>query len=293
MEFNFNIGTVVTNEVLKINNKLTVEGHEKNDELKNIMKLIIDEMGKASAVSQELKLPITSANRLINSDHVIYMMTEHNKPDYDYCICIFLTRHFAVVGFLKMGWKKLFLYDKQASRSEAKVYCLLDFYIHERRQRKGYGIRLMECMLQDVGLEAKHLAIDKPTKKLLQFMWKHFQLSKLVNQGNNFVIFEEFFQNTPKEENNHDHTGNRAEAYKSQSMFGRHGAHKHHDSMGEILQGEGDAAFVKFKYNHDSDVVDNQFKEVNPHPESKGAFKTDKDGYSVKRDLKFHHNSLW
>lgn len=24
-------------------------------------------------------------------------------------------------------------------------------------------------------------------------MWKHFQLSKLVNQGNNFVIFEEFF----------------------------------------------------------------------------------------------------
>ncbi|XP_025198677.1 alpha-tubulin N-acetyltransferase 1-like isoform X2 [Melanaphis sacchari] len=282
MEFNFNIGTVVTNEVLKINNKLTVEGHEKNDELKNIMKLIIDEMGKASAVSQELKLPITSANRLINSDHVIYMMTEHNKPE-----------HFAVVGFLKMGWKKLFLYDKQASRSEAKVYCLLDFYIHERRQRKGYGIRLMECMLQDVGLEAKHLAIDKPTKKLLQFMWKHFQLSKLVNQGNNFVIFEEFFQNTPKEENNHDHTGNRAEAYKSQSMFGRHGAHKHHDSMGEILQGEGDAAFVKFKYNHDSDVVDNQFKEVNPHPESKGAFKTDKDGYSVKRDLKFHHNSLW
>jgi len=27
-------------------------------------------------------------------------------------------------------------------------------------------------------------------------MWKHFQLSKLVNQGNNFVIFEEFFHTT-------------------------------------------------------------------------------------------------
>lgn len=24
-------------------------------------------------------------------------------------------------------------------------------------------------------------------------MWKHYQLSKLVNQGNNFVIYEEFF----------------------------------------------------------------------------------------------------
>jgi len=39
--------------------------------------------------------------------------------------------------------------------------------------------------------------------------------------------------------------------------------------------------------------VDNQFKEVNPHPENGGAFKTDQDGNSVKRDLKFHHNSLW
>jgi len=32
MEFNFNIGKVVTDEVLKINNTLTVEGHEENDE---------------------------------------------------------------------------------------------------------------------------------------------------------------------------------------------------------------------------------------------------------------------
>ncbi|XP_029347133.1 alpha-tubulin N-acetyltransferase 1 [Acyrthosiphon pisum] len=284
MEFNFNIGKVATDEVLKINNTLTVEGHEENDDLKNIMRLIIDEMGKASAVSQEFKVPITSANRLVNSDHVIYMMTEHKKPG-----------HFAVVGFLKMGWKKLFLYDKQASRSEARVYCLLDFYIHESKQRKGYGIRLIQCMLQDIGLEAKHLAIDKPTDKLLQFMWKHFQLSKLVNQENNFVIFEEFFHNSSiaEKKNNRDNTGNRAVAYKSQPMFGRHGAHKHHDSMAEIIQGEGNAAFVKFKYNQDTDFVDNQFKEKNPNPESKGAFKTNMDGYSVKRDLKFHHNSLW
>lgn len=52
--------------------------------------------------------------------------------------------------------------------------------------------------LQDINLDAKNLAIDKPTKKLLQFMWKHFKLSKLVNQGNNFVIFEEFFDESRK-----------------------------------------------------------------------------------------------
>jgi hypothetical protein len=42
-------------------------------------------------------------------------------------------------------------------------------------------------------LDVKQLVIDTPTTTLLQFMWKNFHLSKLVNQGNNFVIYEEFF----------------------------------------------------------------------------------------------------
>lgn len=42
-------------------------------------------------------------------------------------------------------------------------------------------------------MEAKQLAIDRPSKKMLQFMHKHYSLKKLVDQGNNFVIFEEFF----------------------------------------------------------------------------------------------------
>lgn len=29
----------------------------------------------------------------------------------------------------------------------------------------------------------------------MQFLWKYFNLSKLVNQGNNFVIYEDFFEN--------------------------------------------------------------------------------------------------
>lgn len=44
------------------------------------MGLIVDEMGKASAVAQELKFPITSADKLVNSDHILYMMTGHNTP---------------------------------------------------------------------------------------------------------------------------------------------------------------------------------------------------------------------
>lgn len=44
-------------------------------------------------------------------------------------------------------------------------------------------------------MEGKQLAIDRPSKKMLQFMQKHYSLKKLVDQGNNFVIFEEFFDN--------------------------------------------------------------------------------------------------
>lgn len=40
----------------------------------------------------------------------------------------------------------------------------------------------------------------------------------------------------------------RAEAYKSQPMFGRHGAHKHHDSMAE----------VSFNFNYNS-VINNTY----------------------------------
>lgn len=53
-----------------------------------------------------------------------------------------------MVGLLKMGWKKLYLFNKKGLRTEAMVYCLLDFYIHETRQRHGYGIKLMEYMLK-------------------------------------------------------------------------------------------------------------------------------------------------
>lgn len=48
--------------------------------LKNTISLIIDEMGKMSAIAQNLQTAITSANNLKNSDQVLYVMTEHYTP---------------------------------------------------------------------------------------------------------------------------------------------------------------------------------------------------------------------
>ncbi|KAE9542641.1 hypothetical protein AGLY_002552 [Aphis glycines] len=266
-------------QVLKIDNTLTAEGYEQNYDLKNKLRLIIDEIGKMSAIAQELELPITSATKLINSDHVIYMMTEQ-----------ITAVNFAVIGILKMGWKKLFLRNKNGISSETLVYCLLDFYIHESKQRQGYGKRLIEYMLQDIKLNVKQLVIDKPTTNLLQFMWKNFQLSKIVNQGNNCVIYEEFFDEFDQ---NHDNTGNRTSGYNRPPTFGRHGAHKHHDSMGEIIQDTGATSSIKsVNHNHDNNFVHDQFTKVKPHTEEAlGSLQINKYGDLVERDLKYHHSS--
>ena len=55
------------------------------------------------------------------------------------------------VGFIKVGTKKLFLYDTQGAQKEVGPLCVLDFYVHESLQRKGFGKKLYEHMLQ-VGL---------------------------------------------------------------------------------------------------------------------------------------------
>ena len=65
------------------------------------------------------------------------------------------------VGFIKVGTKKLFLYDTQGVQKEVSPLCVLDFYVHESQQRKGFGKKLYEHMLQ-VGLTAysSHKACD-------------------------------------------------------------------------------------------------------------------------------------
>lgn len=48
--------------------------------LQKIIANIVDKMGQASAVAQDLKSPITSADKLQHSDHILYLMTEQTSP---------------------------------------------------------------------------------------------------------------------------------------------------------------------------------------------------------------------
>ena len=102
------------------------------------------------------------------------------------------------MGLLKMGKKNLFLLDRKGDQNEVYPMCVLDFYVHESRQRSGCGKRLFEYMLQDLKVQPRLLAIDRPSPKLVAFMRKHYDLASAIPQVNNYVIYEGFF-NRPYE----------------------------------------------------------------------------------------------
>ena len=120
-----------------------------------------------------------------------------------------------VLGFLKVGPKDLFLHNETEELVKVKPFCVLDFYISENCQRRGCGKTIFDFMLHylnrdegfDYGreggcvggaatyqsLKPRHFAYDRPSKKLLPFLNKHYNLSQPVPQFNKFFISTGFF----------------------------------------------------------------------------------------------------
>ena len=134
---------------------------------------IINEMGQASASAQQLGAVITTASKLSSSDHVVYMASNYQSA----------------LGFIKVGYKKLFIHTSRGGIIEMFPLCVLDFYVNENCQRQGIGLTLFEHMLKDQGIEPHILAYDRPSPKLLSFLDKHYRLNQYVPQTNNFVVY--------------------------------------------------------------------------------------------------------
>lgn len=100
------------------------------------------------------------------------------------CICMFcfFLFHFisigifsgCVTGLLKVGTKNLYVFDENGETKQVPAQCVLDFYIHESRQRAGLGREMFELMLQRENVEPRKLAIDRPSDKLIAFLRKHY-----------------------------------------------------------------------------------------------------------------------
>ncbi|XP_023250673.1 alpha-tubulin N-acetyltransferase 1 isoform X2 [Seriola lalandi dorsalis] len=186
MEFPFDINQLFTERVSILDQTL-VAGRKSagRPDLQAHIATVIDELGRASAKAQQLTAPITSASKLQSQRHQLYLLKDGERNG----------GRGVVVGFLKVGYKKLFLLDRQGVHVEAEPLCVLDFYIAENLQRHGYGLELFDFVLQHKNLEPVLMAYDRPSPKLLSFLAKHYCLTQSVPQVNNFVVFEGFFLN--------------------------------------------------------------------------------------------------
>lgn len=80
-----------------------------------------------------------------------------------------------MTGLLKIGTKNLYVFDENGETKQVPTQCVLDFYIHELRQRAGLGKELFDFMLQRERVKAPvKLAIDRPSDKLIAFLRKHY-----------------------------------------------------------------------------------------------------------------------
>jgi GNAT superfamily N-acetyltransferase len=141
----------------------------------------IDAMGRASAAAQKLKAVITSSLKFAHSHDVIYL---HFTPSENRCNAL-----------LRTGRKRLFIRDESARIEEIEPQCVLDFYVHESRQRTGIGKQVFEFMLQTEKSLPSQYGYDRPSTKLLAFLAKHYDLKNYIPQNNNYVVFRKYFSN--------------------------------------------------------------------------------------------------
>ena len=178
MEFNFDCEEIL---VCDRNGFSILEGSCHNKIVpgyKAYIKEILDKMGELSSKSQNLLVNVTTTNKFFPSDHCLIIKAEKNK----------------VLGYIKVGPKKLFLRDRICNYHERKTLCVLDFYIYDTEQRSNLGREIFDFMLNYKNIEPGELAYDRPTLRFLSFLKRNYGLEKFITQENNFTIFEEFFE---------------------------------------------------------------------------------------------------
>ncbi|KAI9357363.1 touch receptor neuron protein Mec-17-domain-containing protein [Zopfochytrium polystomum] len=170
-----------------------------------LMMHIIDNMGEASARAQGLRSPVTNLARLHqNPLHRLYVLRSGRdlgstiqrdarptsasrgggRCDPSEGEETFLEAEppgevgADVIGMLKVGPKNLFVANRQGRQIQMCPLCVLDFFIHEKFQRSGSAVLhfLFHILKLAEGTSAELLAYDKPSRLLLSFLRKHYNL---------------------------------------------------------------------------------------------------------------------
>ena len=143
------------------------------------LQTVIDTLGKESAKAQGLGAVITTLSKLrLSGDHKLFVYAAGGL----------------VGGMLKVGYKHLFVRNQRAELVEMNPLCVLDFFVTPAWQRRGIGRKLFDAMLEEYGAQPWQLAYDRPSPKLIGFLRKHFNLSRARLQENNYVVFDDLFE---------------------------------------------------------------------------------------------------
>ncbi|XP_055385603.1 alpha-tubulin N-acetyltransferase [Condylostylus longicornis] len=218
MEFRFDLKPIFSQPIARVGVNLlphTFRGDRRSAlDTSTKMQEIINTVGENSARAQGLSKAVTTAQKLRQSENQkIYLLVDVDDG-----------KRGSVIGMLKVGNKSLYVFDQTGTTQMVEAPCILDFYIHESRQRAGLGKDLFETMLQEEQWDPRKLAIDRPSDKLLGFLKKHYGLEKTIPQMNNFVIFEGFFDKTENgnviNNNNYDNQNIKITSSPNTALFG-------------------------------------------------------------------------
>ena len=132
---------------------------------------------------------ITSGYKFFGTDQHIYLICDKNK----------------FIGFIKVGYKHLFIYDEIGVPIEINPLCVLDFYTYETCQRQGYGKIMFSEMLSKENIEPRKMGFDRPSPKFLNFLNKYYGLNDYVPQNNNYVVFKDYFNDVPQKKDKYDY----------------------------------------------------------------------------------------
>jgi alpha-tubulin N-acetyltransferase 1 len=209
----------------------------------------IDRIGELSAKSQNLRRPLTSYDRIFDSDEGQHLYIYWEKPEGS-AFSIFL-------GFLKISRKKLYLRDSDDKQFISSPICILDFYVHETAQNAEIGHQLFEKMLEVEEADVTKIAMDKPNEALLTFLKKYYNLENPVWQTTNFAVFPAFFEELKAEKTDEDGNGmlppRGRQATADRTMENSRNCSptnrtRHHDGVGNLFMNETKLQSPQEKY---------------------------------------------
>eukprot|EP00884_Botryococcus_braunii_P020780 jgi/Botrbrau1/7386/Bobra.0316s0029.1 len=145
----------------------------------------VNSFGKDSAKAQGLKIPVTTMSHLGLYGQRLYL-----------CFRRVSASRMEILGGLKVGRKKLKVYHLQSNKYlDIEPLCCLDFFVAPKHQRQGIGHHIFVAAMAAENTEARNVAFDRPSLKLLQFLDRHYGLLDFTPQHNQFVVFHDYFRN--------------------------------------------------------------------------------------------------